>query len=72
MPGDNHLSTRELVCELCRHFFLLGWVTGTGGSISIRQVILYINTTFKIQEVYFYSLYIYFIILFFNREILYL
>ena len=30
-------STRELVCELCRHFFHLGWVTGTGGSISIRH-----------------------------------
>ncbi len=29
-------STRELVCELCRDFFAAGWVTGTGGSISIR------------------------------------
>ena len=28
---------RELVCELCRQFYHLGWVTGTGGSISIRQ-----------------------------------
>eukprot|EP01035_Chromulina_nebulosa_P017799 gene17799-23407_t len=27
---------RELVCELCRQFFEAGWVTGTGGSISIR------------------------------------
>jgi len=27
---------RELVCELCRQFFTAGWVTGTGGSISIR------------------------------------
>ena len=27
---------RELVCELCRQFFDEGWVTGTGGSISIR------------------------------------
>ena len=27
---------RELVCELCRQFFDAGWVTGTGGSISIR------------------------------------
>jgi len=29
-------SYRELVCELCRQFFDAGWVTGTGGSISIR------------------------------------
>jgi ribulose-5-phosphate 4-epimerase/fuculose-1-phosphate aldolase len=28
---------RSLVCELCRQFYGLGWVTGTGGSISIRQ-----------------------------------
>lgn len=28
---------RELVCELCRNFFDAGWVTGTGGSISIRH-----------------------------------
>ncbi len=28
---------RELVCELCRQFFVAGWVTGTGGSISIRH-----------------------------------
>ncbi|DAZ97604.1 TPA: hypothetical protein N0F65_002223 [Lagenidium giganteum] len=27
---------RDLVCELCRQFFEAGWVTGTGGSISIR------------------------------------
>ena len=28
---------RSLVCELCRQFYQLGWVTGTGGSISIRD-----------------------------------
>eukprot|EP01038_Epipyxis_sp_PR26KG_P004774 gene4774-6696_t len=28
---------RKLVCELCRQFFNAGWVTGTGGSISIRS-----------------------------------
>lgn len=28
---------RELVCELCKQFFNAGWVTGTGGSISIRH-----------------------------------
>ena len=27
---------RELICELCKQFFDSGWVTGTGGSISIR------------------------------------
>jgi hypothetical protein len=27
---------RELICELCSHFYDSGWVTGTGGSISIR------------------------------------
>jgi methylthioribulose 1-phosphate dehydratase/enolase-phosphatase E1 len=27
---------RELICQLCRQFFDAGWVTGTGGSISIR------------------------------------
>lgn len=26
----------ELVCELCRQFYGLGWVSGTGGGISIR------------------------------------
>jgi methylthioribulose 1-phosphate dehydratase/enolase-phosphatase E1 len=31
-----HHNYRELVCELCRQFFTAGWVTGTGGSISIR------------------------------------
>ncbi|CBJ26428.1 conserved unknown protein [Ectocarpus siliculosus] len=28
---------RELVASLCRQFYDLGWVTGTGGSISIRH-----------------------------------
>lgn len=28
---------RELVCDLCVQFFEAGWVTGTGGSISIRH-----------------------------------
>jgi ribulose-5-phosphate 4-epimerase/fuculose-1-phosphate aldolase len=27
---------RNLVCELCRQFYSLGWFSGTGGSISIR------------------------------------
>ncbi|KAF5202213.1 Enolase-phosphatase e1 [Thalictrum thalictroides] len=28
--------TRDLVAELCRHFYTLGWVSGTGGSITIK------------------------------------
>lgn len=26
----------NLICSLCRNFYTLGWVTGTGGGISIR------------------------------------
>jgi methylthioribulose 1-phosphate dehydratase / enolase-phosphatase E1 len=29
-------SYRALICELCRQFYAAGWVTGTGGSISVR------------------------------------
>ena len=25
------------ICELCRNFYALGWVTGTGGGVSIRD-----------------------------------
>ena len=28
---------RALVVELCRHFYSLGWVSGTGGGISLRD-----------------------------------
>jgi methylthioribulose-1-phosphate dehydratase len=34
-PGDR--STPALICELCRQFYGLGWVSGTGGGISIRD-----------------------------------
>jgi methylthioribulose 1-phosphate dehydratase / enolase-phosphatase E1 len=34
-PGTLH--TRKLVVDLCNSFYHLGWVTGTGGSISIRH-----------------------------------
>ena len=27
----------NLICELCRKFYTLGWVTGTGGGTSIKQ-----------------------------------
>lgn len=28
---------RVLIPELCRLFYQLGWVTGTGGGISLKQ-----------------------------------
>ncbi len=28
---------RELICELCRHFYQKGWASGTGGGISIKS-----------------------------------
>jgi methylthioribulose-1-phosphate dehydratase len=31
------VSTAERVCELCRVFYDLGWASGTGGGISIRD-----------------------------------
>lgn len=30
-------GTRERVCELCRHFYHLGWASGTGGGMSIKE-----------------------------------
>src|SRR5438093_7606210 len=30
-------STATLVCDLARQFYELGWVTGTGGGICIRE-----------------------------------
>ena len=30
-------QTRELICELCRIFYTHGWVSGTGGGISIKD-----------------------------------
>ena len=35
--GAASLEARELVCELCRHFYQLGWASGTGGGISIKE-----------------------------------
>lgn len=34
---DGVKDARELVCELCRNFYDLGWCSGTGGSISIKH-----------------------------------
>ncbi|XP_038989281.1 probable bifunctional methylthioribulose-1-phosphate dehydratase/enolase-phosphatase E1 1 [Phoenix dactylifera] len=36
LEGKAVRETRELVAELCRHFYSFGWVTGTGGSITIK------------------------------------
>src|SRR5262245_16316637 len=30
-------TPQQIIVELCRQFYGLGWVTGTGGGISIRQ-----------------------------------
>lgn len=30
-------KNRTLICELCRHFYQLGWASGTGGGISIKD-----------------------------------
>lgn len=31
------MDPRKLICELCRQFYAQGWVSGTGGGISIRD-----------------------------------
>jgi len=31
---------RNLIPELCRQFYHLGWVTGTGGGISIKHELI--------------------------------
>lgn len=28
---------RRILCELCRHFYALGWASGTGGGVSLRS-----------------------------------
>ncbi|CAN4102903.1 unnamed protein product [Withania somnifera] len=34
--GDKVKQTKSLIAELCRHFYNQGWVSGTGGSITIK------------------------------------
>lgn len=36
LEGEAVREARELVAELCRHFYGQGWVTGTGGSITVK------------------------------------
>ncbi|KAL9444072.1 hypothetical protein AB3S75_017282 [Citrus x aurantiifolia] len=36
LEGRAVKETRVLISELCRHFYTLGWVSGTGGSITIK------------------------------------
>lgn len=36
-PKDHPEHPRNLIPELCRQFYTLGWVTGTGGGISIKD-----------------------------------
>ena len=35
-PQNGREDIPRLICELCRQFYDLGWVSGTGGGISIR------------------------------------
>lgn len=36
LEGETVWETRALVADLCRQFYTLGWVSGTGGSITIK------------------------------------
>lgn len=37
ITSDDPVHPANLICELCRNFYNNGWVTGTGGGISIRE-----------------------------------
>ena len=37
MATHHHPDPRALIVELCRQFYGQGWVSGTGGGISVRQ-----------------------------------
>ncbi|CAD6253944.1 unnamed protein product [Miscanthus lutarioriparius] len=39
LAGPAVREVRELVAELCRHFYAPGWVTGTGGSITVKRCV---------------------------------
>lgn len=36
-PELSDQQARELICELCRHFYSLGWASGTGGGVSVKS-----------------------------------
>ncbi|KAJ8532366.1 hypothetical protein K7X08_012289 [Anisodus acutangulus] len=36
LEGNKVKETKSLITELCRHFYNQGWVSGTGGSITIK------------------------------------
>lgn len=36
VPLSPLAEAKALVCELCRSFYSLGWVSGTGGGLSIK------------------------------------
>ena len=38
IESDIDLSMREVICDLCKQFYGLGWVSGTGGGLSIKTV----------------------------------
>src|SRR5215813_9628888 len=33
----NEQTIQEIICELCRQFYHLGWASGTGGGICVRD-----------------------------------
>jgi len=37
VTSTNPEHPANLICELCRKFYTLGWVTGTGGGTSIKE-----------------------------------
>ena len=37
VQSSNPLHPANYICELCRKFYTFGWVTGTGGGVSIRD-----------------------------------
>ena len=31
-------EAKNLICEMCRNFYSQGWVSGTGGGMSIKAI----------------------------------